>query len=78
MFSFHSSIIKISKTSVEICLVIPKERIVTLKAAELSILGCKGPSTLVSSPTYGVLSRNQFCRELRVHEGGGGLPKSDE
>ena len=53
MFSFNSSIIK---TSLEICLVIPKERIVTLKVAELSVLGCKGLSTLVSSPTYAVLS----------------------
>ena len=31
IFSFHSSIIK---TSLEICLVLPKERIVTLKVAE--------------------------------------------
>ena len=32
---------------------IPKERIVILKVAELSVLGCRGPSTLVSSPLLG-------------------------
>ena len=37
----------------------------------LSVLSCRGLSTLISSPTYAVLSRNQFCRELRAHGGGG-------
>ena len=43
-------------------LYVPKERIVTLIAAT----GCEGPSTMVINPTYAVLSRNQFCRELRA------------
>ena len=33
--------------------------------------GCKGLSTMVRRPTYAVLSRNQFCRELRAHGRGG-------
>ena len=35
-----------------------------------SVPGCKGLSTMVRKPTYAVLSRNQFCRELRAHGGG--------
>ena len=49
---------------------IPKERIVILKVAELSVLGCRGPSTLVSSPLYAVLSRKHSCCKLRAHGGG--------
>ena len=41
---------------------VPKERIVTL----IVVTGCEGPSTMVRNPTYAVLSRNQFCRELRA------------
>ena len=65
---FQSYIIK---PSLEMSLVIPKERIVTLRVAGLAVPGCNGPSTVVRSTTYAVLSRNQFCRELRAHEGGG-------
>ena len=32
--------------------------------------GCERPSTMVRNPTYGVLSRNQFCREFRARWGG--------
>ena len=58
--------------SLEMYLVIPKERIVTLRVARLAVPGCNGPSTVVRSTTYAVLSRNQFCRELRAHDGRGG------
>ena len=58
------------KPSLEICLVIPKEGIVTLRETGLAVPSCKGPSTMVKNPTYAVLSRNQFCRESRAHEGG--------
>ena len=51
-------------------MVIPKERIVTLLAG-WAVSGCIGPSTMVRSPTYAVLSRNQFCCELRAHGRGG-------
>ena len=44
----------------------PKEKIVTLRV----VPGCEGPLTMVRNPTYAVLSRNQFCRELRAHGGG--------
>ena len=47
-------------------MVIPKERIVTLLAG-WAVSGCIGPSTMVRSPTYAVLSQNQFCRELLAH-----------
>ena len=47
------------------------ERIVTLGVAGVAVPDCKGPSAMVSSTTYAVLSRNQFCRELRAHGGGG-------
>ena len=57
--------------SLEISLVMPKERIVTLRVAGLAVPGCKGPSTMVRRPTYAVLSRNQFGRELRAHGRGG-------
>ena len=43
----------------------------TLRVAGLAVPGCNGPSTMASSTTYAVLSRNQFCRELRAHGGGG-------
>ena len=59
------------KPSLEICLVIPKEGIVTLRGAGLAVPSCKGPSTLVRNPTYAVLSRNELCRESRAPEGGG-------
>ena len=48
-----------------------KGRIVTLRVAELAVPGCKGLSTMVRRPTYAILSRNQFCRELRAHGRGG-------
>ena len=63
----QSSIIK---PSLEISLLIPKERIVTLRVVVLTVPGCNGPSTVFRSTTYAVLSRNQFCRELRAHGGG--------
>ena len=50
--------------SLEICSVIPKEGIVTLRAAELLVPGCKEPSTLVRSPTYVVLTQNEFCCKI--------------
>ena len=68
MLIFQSSFIK---PSLEICLVTTKEGIVTLRVAGLAVPGCKGLSTMVKSPTYAVLSRNQFCRELRAHGRGG-------
>ena len=68
MLIFQSSFIK---PSLEICLVTPKEGIVTLRVAGLAVPGCKGLSTMVRRPTYAVLSRNQFCRELRAHRRGG-------
>ena len=40
--------------SLEICFVIPKEGIVTLRVAELLVPGCKEPSTLVRSPRHAV------------------------
>ena len=43
----------------------------TFRVAGLMVPGCEGPSTMVKSPTYAVLSRNQFCRELRAYGGGG-------
>ena len=64
MFLSQSSFIK---PSLEICLVSPKEGIVTLRVAGLAVSGFKGLSTMVRRPTYAVLSRNQFCRELRAH-----------
>ena len=48
----------------------PKERILTLRV----VPDCKGPSTIVRNPTYAVLSRGQYCRELRS-QGGGGAKK---
>ena len=36
----------------------------------LVVPGCKGPSTMVRSPTYAVLLRNQFWRQLFAHGGG--------
>ena len=39
--------------------------------AGLAVPGCEGPSSVVKSPTYAVLSRNQLCRELRTRWGGG-------
>ena len=68
MLIFQSSFIK---PSLEICLVTTKEGIVTLRVAGLAVPGCKGLSTMVRRPTYAVLSRNQFCRELRAHGRGG-------
>ena len=65
---FQSYIIK---PSLEMSLVIPKARIVTLRVAGMAVPGCNGPSTVVRSTTYAVLSRNQFCRELRAHNGRG-------
>ena len=44
----------------------PKERILTLRV----VPDCKGPSTIVRNPTYAVLSRGQYCRELRSQGGG--------
>ena len=52
-------------------MVTTKEGIVTLRVAGLAVPGCKGLSTMVRRPTYAVLSRNQFCRELRAHGRGG-------
>ena len=37
----------------------------------LAVQGCKWLSTMVRRPTYAVLSRNQFCRELHAHWRGG-------
>ena len=68
MLIFQSSFIK---PSLEMCLVTIKEGKVTLRVAGLAFPGCKGLSTMVRSPTYAVLSRNQFCRELRAHGRGG-------
>ena len=68
---FQSSFIK---PSLEICLVTTKEGIVTLRVAGLAVPGCKGLSTMVRSPTYAVLSQNEFCREMnfvRTWEEGG-------
>ena len=45
---FQSSFIK---PSLEICLVTPKEGIVTLRVAGLAVPGCEGLSTMVRSPT---------------------------
>ena len=53
-----------------LCLVLPKKRKVTFRVAGLAVPGCEGPSTVVKSPTYAVLSRNQLCRELRARWGG--------
>ena len=39
--------------------------------AGLAVPGCEGPSSVVKSPTYAVLSRNQLCRELRARWGEG-------
>ena len=68
MLIFQSSFIK---PSLEICLVTTKEGIVTHRVAGLAFPGCKGLSTMVRSPTYAVLSRNQFSRVLRAHGRGG-------
>ena len=67
MLIFQLSFIK---PSLEICLVTPKEGIVTLRVAGLAVPGCKWLSTMVRRPTYAVLSRNQFCRKY-AHLGGG-------
>ena len=66
--TFQSSFIK---PSLELCLVTPKEGIVTLRVAGLTVPGCKGLPTMVWRPTYVVLSRDQFCRGLRAHGRGG-------
>ena len=50
-----------------VCLVLPKEGIVTLRVARLVVRGCKGPSTMVRSPTYAVSSRF-----MHIWGGGGG------
>ena len=63
------------KPSLEICVVISKEGIVTLRGTGLAVPSCKGPSTMVMNPTYAVLSRNKLCRESRAHEGGRGVAK---
>ena len=48
----------------------------TLRVAGLTVPGSKGTSTVVRNTTYAVLSRNQFCRELRTRgEGEGGSQK---
>ena len=39
----------------------------SLDTCLITVPGCKGLSTMVRRPTYAVLSRNQFCRELRAH-----------
>ena len=59
------------KPSLEICLIIPKEGIVTILGTGLTVPSCKGPSTMMRNPTYAVLSRNEQYCELHVHEGGG-------
>ena len=38
-------------------MVLSKVRIVTFWVAELAVPGCEGPSTMVKSPTYAVMSR---------------------
>ena len=38
----------------------------TIRVAGLAVPGYKGLLTMVRSPTYAGLSRNQFCRELRA------------
>ena len=43
----------------------------TLRLAGLAVPGCEGFSTMIRKPTYAVLSRNQFCRELRALGRGG-------
>ena len=35
--------------------------------------GCEGPSSMVKSSTYDVLSQNQLCTELHAQWGGGGV-----
>ena len=62
MLIFQSSFIK---PSLKKCLVTTKKIIVTFRVTGLAVLGCKGLSTMVRSPTYAILLRNQFCRELR-------------
>ena len=64
---FQSSIIK---PSLEIYLVIPKERIVTLRLVGLAVPGCKGSEA----------QHTLFCREISfvasyAHMGGGGRQK---
>ena len=64
-FNVNFSVIFYVKPSLEICLVTPKKGTVKLRVAGLVVPGCKGLSTMVRSPTYAILLRNQFCRELR-------------
>ena len=52
----------------------PKERILTLRV----VPDCKGPSTIVRNPTYAVLSRGQYCRELRSQGGGSQKVTNDD
>ena len=52
----------------------PKERILTLRV----VPDCKGPSTMVRNPSYAVLSRSQYCRELRAQRGGSQKVTNDE
>ena len=68
MLIFQSSFMK---PSLEMCLVTTKEGKVTLRVAGLAFPGCKGLLTMVRSPTFAVLSRNQFCPELCAHRRGG-------
>ena len=50
--------IPIIKSSLEICLVVPKERIVTLKVAELSVLDCLGLQLWLAA------QHTLFCRKI--------------
>ena len=58
------------KPSLVICVVIPKEEIVTLRGNGLAVHNCRGPSIMVMNPTYAVLSQKELCHEPRAHEGG--------
>ena len=58
------------KPSLEIRLVIPKDGKVTLRGTGLAVPNAPN-ATMDRNSTYAVLSRNEQCRELRAHEGGG-------
>ena len=56
-----------NKVFVEICLVAPKERTVTLRVAGLAVPGYKGPSAKIRSPTKPLQMFNPTQLHVALH-----------